>query len=345
MKILVSGGCGYIGSHACFVLQSQKHDLVVLDNLSNSIRVAIDRLKILTDNSIELIQGDIRNENLLDTLFKKHSFDAVMHFAGLKSVAESIQKPLSYYDVNVHGTISLCKSMVKAKVHKLIFSSSCTVYGDPLVCPVPESYRESLPVNPYGRSKMMAERVLEDLSVSNPELSVGVLRYFNPVGAHESGLIGEDPRGTPANLFPFISQVMIGRRPKLIVHGNDYNTKDGTGIRDYIHVMDLVEGHVSALDKLQVERGYNVWNLGTGKGYSVLEVVNMFEQVLSVKIPYIISSRRPGDISCNYADVTKASKELGWRPAKNLTAMVQDACNWQSKNPYGYQSPGNHPLG
>ena len=337
MKILVTGGCGYIGSHACLLLLSQNHDVVVLDNLRNSSSVSIDKIKALTGKKIELIRGDVCNRNSLDNLFEKHTFDAVMHFAGLKSVAESVQDPLSYYAVNVCGTLTLCKSMIKANVRNLIFSSSCTVYGEPQVCPVKESYKQTSPVNPYGRSKLMAEQILEDLCSSNTDLSVGVLRYFNPVGAHESGVIGEDPRGTPSNLFPYITQVMVGRRPQLMVYGNDYNTKDGTGIRDYIHVMDLVKGHANALLKIQQERGYHVWNLGTGHGYSVLEVIKMFEEVLSAKIPYRILPRRPGDISRNYADVSKAFVELGWRPENDLSAMVRDAYQWQLRNPNGYQ--------
>jgi len=335
-KVLVTGGAGFIGSHMSLVLLEAGFQVVVLDNFSNSSIESLVRVKRLTNKSLDVIEGDVRNEALLNEIFSKHRLEAVFHFAGLKAVGESVAKPLDYYSTNVEGTIRLCSAMSQAAVYKLVFSSSCTVYGNPQQVPIPEEERTNQPTNPYGRSKLMAERVLTDLATSKPKWKIASLRYFNPIGAHQSGLIGEDPTGTPNNLVPYITQVAIGRIEKLRVFGNDYATTDGTGVRDYIHVMDLAEGHLAALRALETRDGLNIWNLGTGVGYSVLEVLKVFETVTSRIVPYSFESRRSGDIDSIFADPSKALRELDWRAKRDLIAMVRDAWCWQSKNPNGY---------
>lgn len=332
--ILVTGGTGYIGSHTCIALIEAGYRVVILDNLSNSNAKVLERLNRITGQTLQFIEGDVRDRPLLDRLFAEHDIAAVIHFAGLKSVGESVEKPLEYYDNNVRGSIELLMAMAAAKVQIFVFSSSATVYGEPDSA----IFREDFPlaaVNTYGRTKMMIEQVLEDLYKSNPEWNIACLRYFNPVGAHPSGLIGEDPCGIPNNLMPFISQVAVGRREKLRVYGNDYPTPDGTGVRDYIHVMDLAEGHVAALRYCQNNGGMLAVNLGTGHGSSVLQVIHAFEKASKRTIPYEIVARRPGDIAQYWADPGLAFKILGWKTTRGLEDMCADSWRWQSKNPEG----------
>ncbi|RMA79524.1 UDP-glucose 4-epimerase GalE [Umboniibacter marinipuniceus] len=338
MKVLVTGGAGYIGSHTVLQLIEAGKEVVVLDNLSNSSRVALARLEKLAGQTIAFIEGDIRDAQLLERLFADHDFDSVVHFAGWKAVGESVENPLEYYDNNVNGTLVLCSAMQKAGVKKIVFSSSATVYGDPKTLPITETSPVGGTTNPYGTSKYMVERVLEDITISNPEWCVSLLRYFNPVGAHDSGTIGEDPNGIPNNLVPFISQVAVGKLAKLSVFGDDYDTPDGTGVRDYIHVVDLAEGHLKALDYLEKHPGCHVHNLGTGVGSSVLEMVRAFERASGNTIPFEVKPRRSGDIATCFADPMKAERELGWKAKLTLSDMMLDTWRWQSNNPNGYNS-------
>lgn len=335
--VLVTGGAGYIGSHTVLALLCAGKEVLVLDNLSNSSPDSIQRVEKIVGRAPLFVEGDVRNHEQLDELFQKYTIESVVHFAGLKSVSESVCDPISYYEHNLSATITLCRSMAAANVKSLIFSSSATVYGKSASPPISEIQSADFPTNPYGRSKRMIEQVLLDLFASDKEWCIGVLRYFNPVGAHKSGLIGEDPLGIPSNLLPYISQVAIGKIPELLIYGDDYDTCDGTGVRDYIHVMDLAEGHLSALAALGLHKGFNVWNLGTGKGYSVLEVVRAFETTNRCSVPYRIVGRRPGDIAVSYADPSKAERELGWRAKFGLSTMLRDAWRWQTMNPSGYR--------
>ena len=335
MKVLVTGGAGYIGSHAVVELIAAGHEVVILDNLSNAKPEAVRRVSAITQREIPFVQGDIRDRETLRRLFAVHDLDAVMHFAGLKAVGESVEKPLAYYDNNVTGSLTLFEVMGEAGCKSIIFSSSATVYGDPASVPVRENFPTSA-TNPYGRSKLMIEEMLRDLAASDPAWRVVLLRYFNPVGAHESGMIGEDPNGIPNNLVPYIAQVAIGRLPRLRVFGGDWPTRDGTGVRDYIHVVDLARGHVAALAWLGRSRGVGIFNLGTGRGYSVLEMVRAFAEASGRDIPYEIVGRRPGDIAECYADPSLAERELGWRAERTLAQMCADSWRWQSMNPEGY---------
>ena len=335
MKVLVTGGAGYIGSHTCVELLNNGHDVIIVDNLSNSKPEVINRIKELTGKDFKFYKADILNKKEIDKIFKENNIEAVIHFAGLKAVGESVKIPLRYYYNNVTGTLVLCEVMQKHNVKKMVFSSSATVYGKPKTVPITEDFPLSA-TNPYGRTKLMIEQILRDVYVSDNDWSIALLRYFNPIGAHESGRIGEDPNGIPNNLMPYITQVAIGKRERLNVFGDDYNTHDGTGVRDYIHVVDLAKGHLKALEKVMSTKGVKAYNLGTGVGYSVLDVVRNFEKVTGKKIPYVITSRRPGDIDKCYADPTKACKELGWKAEKTLEDMCRDAWNWQRNNPDGY---------
>lgn len=335
MKVLVTGGAGYIGSHAVVELIAAGHEVVILDNLSNAKPEAVRRVSAITQREIPFVQGDIRDRETLRRLFAVHDLDAVMHFAGLKAVGESVEKPLAYYDNNVTGSLTLFEVMGEAGCKSIIFSSSATVYGDPASVPIREDFPTSA-TNPYGRSKLMIEEMLRDLAASDPAWRVVLLRYFNPVGAHESGMIGEDPNGIPNNLVPYIAQVAIGRLPRLRVFGGDWPTRDGTGVRDYIHVVDLARGHVAALAWLGRSRGVGIFNLGTGRGYSVLEMVRAFAEASGRDIPYEIVGRRPGDIAECYADPSLAERELGWRAERTLAQMCADSWRWQSMNPEGY---------
>jgi len=336
IMILVTGGAGYIGSHTCLQLLQTGHDLVVLDNLSNSQPEALRRVQKLAGRQLQLVEGDIRDQTMLDAVFR-YPVKAVIHFAGLKAVGESVAEPLRYYDNNVAGTLSLLKAMKKHGCQQLVFSSSATVYGDPASVPIREHFPLSA-TNPYGRSKLMIEDMLRDLAHAEPDWRIAILRYFNPVGAHASGQIGEDPNGIPNNLMPFISQVAVGKRAQLSVFGDDYPTHDGTGVRDYIHVEDLARGHLCALAKLQQQAGLLTVNLGTGQGYSVLDMVKAFEQASGRPVPYSVTPRRPGDVAACYADPAQAEQLLGWRAEKTLADMCADSWRWQSQNPNGYSS-------
>lgn len=335
--VLLTGGAGYIGSHTALELLNAGYQVLSFDNFSNSSDEALKRVQQLTGKPVVSIEGDIRDEAALRQLFSNYTISAVVHFAGLKAVGESTQIPLHYYDNNVAGTVTLCRIMREFGVKKLVFSSSATVYGDAKQVPIPEAAPRSA-TNPYGQSKLMIEHILEDLLQAEPDWGITLLRYFNPVGAHDSGQIGEDPNGIPNNLMPFISQVAVGKRDKLSVFGNDYATVDGTGVRDYIHVVDLARGHVKALQYLQHHCGIEAINLGTGTGYSVLEMVKAFSRVNAVAVPYQIAPRRPGDIATCYAEPSKAKALLGWQAEKTLDDMVRDSWRWQSANPNGYKS-------
>jgi UDP-glucose 4-epimerase len=335
-SILVTGGAGYIGSHACVSLLEAGYSVVVLDNLCNSSAEAVARVREITGSSVTLVQGDVRDAACLDALFAEHKVDGVMHFAGLKAVGESVAKPLEYYDNNLNGTLVLLAAMARAGVTRLIFSSSATVYGDPACVPIQEDFPLSA-TNPYGRSKLMVEEVLGDWHVANPQWSIGRLRYFNPVGAHTSGRIGEDPSGIPNNLMPFVAQVAVGRRQQLAVFGDDYPTPDGTGVRDYIHVIDLAEGHVAAMQYISQQPGLLTVNLGTGHGASVLDMVKAFEAASGRKIPYQVAPRRAGDIAECWADPSLAESLLGWRATRSLQQMCADTWRWQEGNPHGYE--------
>ena len=336
MSILITGGAGFIGSHTCVEMLSAGRDIVVIDNFSNASPKVYERVKTITGKDFPLIECDIRDEAKLDEVFASYKIDAVIHFAGLKAVGESCRMPVEYYDNNVGGTVTLLKSMKKAGVKTIVFSSSATVYGSENPVPFREDMKTGGTTNPYGTTKYFIEIILQDLVKADPEWSVCLLRYFNPIGAHASGLIGEAPNGIPNNLMPYIAQVAVGKREKLSVFGNDYNTPDGTGVRDYIHVVDLAKGHLYACDRALSVKGCEIYNLGTGNGVSVLELITAFEQASGVKIPYVIAPRRPGDIDASYADVTKANTVLGWKAELNAFDACRDTWNWQKKNPNGY---------
>ena len=335
MKVLVTGGAGYIGSHTCIELLNADHEVVVVDNLSNSHLESIRRVQQLANKTLAFYQADICDSSALEKIFDQHSIDAVIHFAGLKSVGESVSQPGRYYHNNVQGTLVLCEVMAKAQVFNLVFSSSATVYGDPATVPITESFPLSA-TNPYGRSKLMIEEILWDFHRSDSRWNTILLRYFNPAGAHRSGIIGEDPNGIPNNLMPYISQVAVGKLDQLSVFGSDYNTTDGTGVRDYIHVVDLAQGHVKALEKLAQHPGAVAYNLGTGRGYSVLEMIAAFEQASGKSVPYRLVARRPGDIASCYADAALAERELGWTATRDIAEMCADSWRWQEKNPRGF---------
>ncbi len=337
MAILVTGGAGYIGSHTVLELLQQGSEVIVLDNLSNSSNESLKRVKQITEKEITFYQGDVQDRECLDEIFKHHNIDSVIHFAGLKAVGESIAKPIEYYQNNVQGTLTLVDAMRDAGVFKLVFSSSATVYGNPVSLPIREDFPVGGTTNPYGTSKLMVEMILQDIVKSDDRFALALLRYFNPVGAHKSGLIGEDPNDIPNNLLPYISQVAVGRLEKLSVFGDDYNTKDGTGVRDYIHVVDLALGHLKALERIADNTGAHIYNLGTGNGYSVLEMVNAFEKASGQAVPYQISPRRSGDIAACYAATEKAFNELGWQAERGIDEMMQDTWRWQSNNPNGYK--------
>ena len=338
MKILVTGGAGYIGSHTCVELLNKGMDVVVVDNLVNANAKSLERVQQIAGRDLSFYQVDVRDRNELDKIFTKHDIDCVIHFAGLKAVGESVSMPLEYYDNNLNSTIVLCQTMREHGVKDIVFSSSATVYSSDNEVPLAEDSRTGMCTNPYGWTKYMNEQILRDTAKAVDDWSVSLLRYFNPIGAHSSGLIGEDPRGIPNNLMPYISQVAVGRREKLSVYGNDYDTHDGTGVRDYIHVVDLARGHVAAIEYMVKNRGESVFNLGTGTGYSVLDMVKAFEKASGVTIPYQIVDRRPGDIGTVYASPDKSAKLLGWKAQYTLEDMCRDAWAWQSKNPMGYES-------
>lgn len=336
MTILVTGGAGYIGSHMVLTLLEAGHEVVVLDNLSNASQESLQRVELLAGKAPLFINGDIRDRRCLDALFSEHAISDVLHFAGLKAVGESVAEPLRYYENNVAGTLTLCQAMAAAGVYRLVFSSSATVYGDGHSMPIHEGLPTGRPTNPYGNSKLMVEEVLRDLANADERWSIALLRYFNPVGAHESGRIGEDPNGIPNNLVPFIAQVAVGRRETLSVFGGDYATPDGTGVRDYIHVMDLVEGHLAAMQVLMSRTGVSTWNLGTGRGYSVLEMIKAFEKVSGRHVAYSIVERRMGDVAECWADPVLARQEIGWEASRGLEEMLADTWRWQQANPEGY---------
>ncbi|MFQ3175056.1 MAG: UDP-glucose 4-epimerase [Psychromonas sp.] len=336
MKVLVTGGMGYIGSLTCIQMITAGIEPIIVDNLSNSKLTVLDRIEALTQKRPVFYSGDIRDQSLLERIFSEHHIDSVIHFAGLKSVGESVQKPLDYYDNNVNGSLVLARAMRKACVKSLVFSSSATVYGDPEIVPITESSPTGATTNPYGRSKYIVEQCLSDLFAAEPDWSISLLRYFNPVGAHPSGTIGEDPQGIPNNLMPFIAQVAVGRRESLAVFGDDYPTPDGTGVRDYIHVLDLADGHIAALKAVGNKPGLHIYNLGTGKGSSVLDMVNAFSDACGKPVPYHILPRRAGDIAQCWADPKKAEKELSWKASRTIIEMTEDIWHWQSNNPQGY---------
>jgi UDP-glucose 4-epimerase len=335
MAILVTGGAGYIGSHTCVELLNAGYEIIIVDNFTNSHPEVIRRIKEITGKNLQVSPVDLKDKEVLNKVFRNNRIDAVIHFAGLKSVHESVKFPLAYYENNIIGTIHLLQVMAEHKVFRLVFSSSATVYGIPEKVPIPEDAPLAA-VNPYGRTKLMLEEILRDVCKADPQWSIALLRYFNPIGAHESGLIGEDPKGIPNNLLPYITQVAAGKLEKLFVYGNDYPTKDGTGIRDYIHVVDLALGHIKALEKVLGTTGMDAYNLGTGRGYSVLEIVDAFEKAANVTIPYTITDRRPGDVAVSFADVRKAKKELNWQATRDIYHMCEDAWRWQQNNPDGY---------
>ncbi|WP_288416250.1 UDP-glucose 4-epimerase GalE [uncultured Acinetobacter sp.] len=335
-KILVTGGAGYIGSHTCVELLQAHHDVVVLDNLSNSSREALVRVEALAGKSLEFVEGDIRDSQMLDQVFKQFQIDAVIHFAGLKAVGESQQIPLTYFDNNIAGSIHLVDAMARAGVFKLVFSSSATVYDEANSSPLNEDMPTGMPSNNYGYTKLIVEQMLQKLALADARWSIALLRYFNPVGAHPSGRIGEDPQGIPNNLMPYVTQVAVGRREKLSIFGQDYDTADGTGVRDYIHVVDLANAHLCALNNRLNAQGCRAWNIGTGQGSSVLEVKNTFEQVNGVPIAFEFAPRREGDVATSFADNQRAMNELDWAPKYTLEDMLKDSWNWQKHNPQGY---------
>ena len=337
MAILVTGGTGYIGSHTVVELLNAGYEVVIVDNLSNSSPKSLERVEEITGKKTKFYNADIRDEEALNKIFDNESIDSCIHFAGLKAVGESVSKPWLYYDNNVHGTLTLLKVMNEHNVKKIVFSSSATVYGAPAFVPITEECPVGEITNPYGMTKRMLEIILTDMAKADPEWKVILLRYFNPIGAHESGKIGENPNGIPNNLMPYITQVAIGKRKELGVFGNDYETHDGTGVRDYIHVVDLALGHVKAIEKIDSLEKVEIYNLGTGTGYSVLDIVNNFEKANGVKIPYVIQARRPGDIAECYASPEKAFKELGWKATRGIEEMCRDSWNWQKSNPNGFE--------
>ena len=336
MAILVTGGAGFIGSHTVVELQNAGYDVVVLDNLSNSSEKSLERVEKITGKPVKFYKVDILDREGLNEVFEKEDIDSCIHFAGLKAVGESVVKPLEYYHNNITGTLILCDVMRNHGVKNIIFSSSATVYGDPAFIPITEECPKGQCTNPYGWTKSMLEQVLTDIQKADPEWNVMLLRYFNPIGAHKSGTIGENPNGIPNNLMPYITQVAVGKLKELGVFGNDYDTPDGTGVRDYIHVVDLAKGHVKALKKIEENPGLAIYNLGTGKGYSVLDIMKNFEAATGVKIPYVIKPRRAGDIATCYCDASKAEKELGWKAENGIREMCEDSWRWQSNNPNGY---------
>jgi len=337
MAILVTGGAGFIGSHTVVELLEDGQEVVVIDNLSNSNAVVVDQMKKITGKEARLYEGDIRDASCLQKIFSENAIESVVHFAGLKAVGESTEIPLTYYQNNVAGTVTLCEEIGRAGIFKMVFSSSCTVYGDPKEVPISEACATGVPTNPYGRSKLMIEEILKDVAKSDERWRFVLLRYFNPVGAHPSGLIGEDPKGLPNNLVPYVAQVAVGRLEFLRIFGDDYPTKDGTGVRDYIHVVDLALGHLKALERIKDEAGVFIYNLGTGTGSSVLEVVKAFEKACGKEIPYQMLPRRAGDIAENFAAPALAEKELGWKTTRNLDDMMADSWKWQSMNPEGFK--------
>ena len=336
MNVLVTGGAGYIGSHTCVELLERGYGVIVADNLVNSSAKSLERVQQITGKSLDFYEIDVRDRAALDRIFEKHDIGCAIHFAVLKAVGESVAMPLEYYDNNLNSTITLCRAMKDHGVKNIVFSSSATVYSGDNEMPLKESSHTGMCTNPYGWTKYMSEQILRDTAFADEEWSIALLRYFNPIGAHSSGLIGEDPRGIPNNLMPFISQVAVGRRDHLNVFGNDYDTHDGTGVRDYIHVVDLARGHVCAIEYMQKHKGENVFNLGTGMGYSVLDMVKAFERVTGIKIPYEIVARRPGDLATVYSCPDKSAELLGWKAQYNLDDMCRDTWAWQSKNPMGF---------
>lgn len=337
MAILVTGGAGYIGSHTCVELLNAGYEVVVYDNLSNSSEKSLERVEQITGKKVTFYKGDILDRERLNEVFEKESIDSCIHFAGLKAVGESVEKPWEYYNNNISGTLTLTDVMRKHNCKNIIFSSSATVYGDPAIIPITEECPKGQCTNPYGWTKSMLEQILTDMQKADPEWNVILLRYFNPIGAHPSGLMGENPNGIPNNLMPYITQVAVGKLKELGVFGNDYDTPDGTGVRDYIHVVDLAVGHVKALKKIEEKAGLCIYNLGTGQGYSVLDIVKNFEEANDIKIPYVIKPRRAGDIATCYSDATKAKKELGWEAKYGIKEMCRDSWNWQKNNPNGYE--------
>ena len=338
MAILVKGGAGYIGSHTVVELQTAGYDVVVVDNLSNSSEKSLDRVSAITGKPVTFYKADILDRAALEEIFEKEDITACIHFAGLKAVGESVAKPWEYYENNIAGTLTLVDVMRKHNCKNIIFSSSATVYGDPAIIPITEECPKGICTNPYGWTKSMLEQILSDMQKADPEWNVIILRYFNPIGAHKSGTIGENPNGIPNNLMPYITQVAVGKRAELGVFGNDYDTHDGTGVRDYIHVVDLAIGHVKAYEKILKNPGLGIYNLGTGTGYSVLDVVKNFEAATGVKVPYAIKDRRPGDIAACYADASKAKAELGWEAQYGIREMCEDSWRWQSSNPNGFEA-------
>ena len=336
MAVLVTGGAGYIGSHTCVELLTTGYEVVVVDNFANSKPEVLKRIKEITGKTLKFYEANLLNKDKLDKVFRENDFEAVIHFAGLKAVGESVEFPLRYYQNNLMGTLMLCEVMQKYGVKKIVFSSSASVYGMPERMPITEEFPLQA-MNPYGRTKLMIEEILRDIYAADKDWGIVLLRYFNPIGAHESGRIGEDPKGIPNNLMPYLTQVAVGKREKLYIFGNDYPTSDGTGVRDYLHVVDLARGHLQALDKVKVMTGVEAYNLGTGVGYSVLEVVRSFAKATGKDIPYVITERRPGDIAECYADPSKAFRELGWKAEKSLEEMCKDSWRWQKNNPHGYE--------
>lgn len=336
MSVLVAGGAGYIGSHTCVELLNAGYDIVIVDNLVNSSELVLQRIGRITGKNAAFHKADLRDRAALAAIFERYHIDTVINFAGLKAVGESVQKPLTYYNNNIVGTLTLCDVMRQFGVKNMIFSSSATVYGDPAVIPITEDCSTGTTTNPYGRTKQIIEQILTDLHTADPEWNVVLLRYFNPIGAHESGLLGEDPKGTPNNLVPYIGQVAVGKRDALNVFGADYPTHDGTGVRDYIHVVDLAKGHLKAFRRLSPGSGVSIYNLGTGTGYSVLDVLHAYEKACGRELSYVICPRRAGDVAVCYCDASKAKRELGWEAEKGLDEMCADSWRWQSMNPNGY---------
>ena len=336
MRILVTGGAGFIGSHTVVELQQAGYEVVVLDNLCNSSRKALERVELITGKKVPFYQADILDREALEEIFTKEKIDSCIHFAGLKAVGESVARPWEYYENNIAGTLTLVDVMRRHGCKNIIFSSSATVYGDPAFIPITEECPKGVCTNPYGWTKSMLEQILTDIQKADPEWNVVILRYFNPIGAHKSGTMGENPNGIPNNLMPYVTQVAVGKLKELGVFGDDYDTPDGTGVRDYIHVVDLAKGHVKALKKIEEKAGLNIYNLGTGVGYSVLDIVKNFEEANGVKVPYVIKERRPGDIAACYADADKAKRELGWEAENGIRQMCEDSWRWQSNNPNGY---------